>query len=169
MTHIYVGKLNGIGSDNGLSPDWRQASIRINAGIMLIGFIRKCRLEHNGHFVSTSMCYGPIQWGTAMCLYVSVLCSKNKELHIYVLDVCNTPISLFHHFDEQFFMSKGVLNYTWQFLKMSFEVFEVFVLRYSLYLKNVESRSPMPSCYSVSNRAPSQYKDRLIYVWRFPC
>ena len=22
---------------------------------------------------------------------------------------------------------------------------------------------------SITNRAPSQYKDRLIYVWRFPC
>ena len=37
MTHRYVGKLTTIGSDNGLSPDLRQASFRINAGILLIG------------------------------------------------------------------------------------------------------------------------------------
>ena len=35
--HIYVGKLTIIGSDNGLSPDRRQAIIWTNAGILLIG------------------------------------------------------------------------------------------------------------------------------------
>ena len=37
VTHIYVGKLTIIGSDNGLSPDRRQAIIWTNAGILLIG------------------------------------------------------------------------------------------------------------------------------------
>ena len=37
MTHICVGNLTIIGSDNGLSPDRRQAIIRTNAGILLIG------------------------------------------------------------------------------------------------------------------------------------
>ena len=36
MTHICVGKLAFIGSDNGLSPDRRQAIIWTNAGILLI-------------------------------------------------------------------------------------------------------------------------------------
>ena len=36
MTHICVGKLTIIGSDNGLSPGWRQAIIWTNAGILLI-------------------------------------------------------------------------------------------------------------------------------------
>ena len=36
MTHICVGKLNIIGSDNGLSPRRRQAIIWTNAGILLI-------------------------------------------------------------------------------------------------------------------------------------
>ena len=35
--HICVGKLTIIGSDNGLSPDRRQAIIWTNAGILLIG------------------------------------------------------------------------------------------------------------------------------------
>ena len=37
MTHICVGKLTIIGSDNGLSPGRRQAIIWINAAILLIG------------------------------------------------------------------------------------------------------------------------------------
>ena len=37
MTHICVSKLSIIGSDNGLSPDRRQATIWTNAGILVIG------------------------------------------------------------------------------------------------------------------------------------
>ena len=37
VTHICIGKLTIIGSDNGLPPDRRQAIIRTNAGISLIG------------------------------------------------------------------------------------------------------------------------------------
>ena len=36
MTHICVGNLTIIGSDNGLPPGWRQAIISTNAGILLI-------------------------------------------------------------------------------------------------------------------------------------
>ena len=37
VTHICVGKLISIGSDNGLSPGRRQANTWTNAGILLIG------------------------------------------------------------------------------------------------------------------------------------
>ena len=37
VTHICVNKPTTIGSDNGLSPGRRQAIIRTNAGILLIG------------------------------------------------------------------------------------------------------------------------------------
>ena len=37
VTHICVSKHTNIGSDNGLSPGWRQAIIWTNAGILLIG------------------------------------------------------------------------------------------------------------------------------------
>ena len=37
VTHICVGKLTIIGSDNGLSPERRQAIIWTSAGILLIG------------------------------------------------------------------------------------------------------------------------------------
>ena len=36
MTHICVGKLTTIGSDNGLSPGRRQTIILTNAGILFI-------------------------------------------------------------------------------------------------------------------------------------
>ena len=75
VTHICVGKLTIIGSDNGLSPERRQAIIWTNAGTLLIGplgtnlseilieiytfslkCIWKCRLGNGSHFVSASMC-----------------------------------------------------------------------------------------------------------------
>ena len=37
VTHICVGKLTIIGSDNGLSPGRRQAIVWTNAGMLLIG------------------------------------------------------------------------------------------------------------------------------------
>ena len=37
VTHMCVGKLTIIGSDNGLSPEQHQAIIWTNAGILLIG------------------------------------------------------------------------------------------------------------------------------------
>ena len=37
VTHICIGKLTSIGSDNGLAPGQRQAIIWANAGILLIG------------------------------------------------------------------------------------------------------------------------------------
>ena len=37
VTHVCVGKPTIIGSDNGLSPEWRQAIIWTDAGILLIG------------------------------------------------------------------------------------------------------------------------------------
>ena len=37
VTHICVGRLTIIGSDNGLSPGRRQAIIWTNAGVLLIG------------------------------------------------------------------------------------------------------------------------------------
>ena len=40
MTHIWVSKLTIIGSDNGLSPERRQANILTNAGILLIGSLK---------------------------------------------------------------------------------------------------------------------------------
>ena len=74
-THICVGKVTIIGSDNGLSPDRRQAIIWTNAGLFSIGSCEhisvkiqskyhnfhwrkctwKCRLRNGVHIVSASM------------------------------------------------------------------------------------------------------------------
>ena len=75
VTHICVGHLTIIGSNNGLSPGRRQAIIWTNDGILLIGplgtnfseilmeihfrwskYVWKYRLENVGQFVSASMC-----------------------------------------------------------------------------------------------------------------
>ena len=81
VTHICISKLASIGSDNGLSPGWRQAIIWTNVGILLIGPLGtnfseilieihtfsfrkmhlkmssgKWRPENGGHLVSASMC-----------------------------------------------------------------------------------------------------------------
>ena len=79
VTHICLSKLTIIGSDNGLSPERRQAIIWINAGILLIGPLgtnfseiliriqtfsfKKMYLKMLSAkwrpFVSASMCYFP--------------------------------------------------------------------------------------------------------------
>ena len=76
VTHICVSKLFIIGSDNGLSPDRRQAIIWTNAGLLLIGtwgtnfseiliqihafsfriMHSKISSKNGAHFVSASMC-----------------------------------------------------------------------------------------------------------------
>ena len=76
VTHVCVGKLIIIGSDNGLSPGRRQAIIWTIAGILLIGPLGtnfseiligiqtfsfkkmhlECRLRNGVHLVSASMC-----------------------------------------------------------------------------------------------------------------
>ena len=77
VTHICVGNLTIIDSDNGLSPGRRQAIILTSAGLLSIGPLgtnsmkfqsefkhfhsrkcsSKCRLRNGVHFVSASMCW----------------------------------------------------------------------------------------------------------------
>ena len=47
LTHICVGNLNIIGSDNGLSPGRRQSIIWTNAVILSIGPLGKIKLQWN--------------------------------------------------------------------------------------------------------------------------
>ena len=91
MTHICVSKLTIIASDNGLSPDRRQAIIWTSAGILLIRTLgtnfseiliskfihfhsRKCfwqdREENGGHFLSASMCLSSLVLVKACRLHV---------------------------------------------------------------------------------------------------
>ena len=72
VMHICIGNLITMGSDNGLSPSWRQAIIWTNTGILLIGplgtnfneivikiqtFSLNYRLQNGGHLVSASVCW----------------------------------------------------------------------------------------------------------------
>ena len=63
VTHICIGILTIIGSDNGMSPGRRQAIIRTNAGIWLIGSLGTKFIEISIEFL-TSSC-------KEMCLKVS--------------------------------------------------------------------------------------------------
>ena len=84
VTHICVGNLTIIGSDNGLSPGRRQAIPLTNAGILLIGpletntseifigiktrkWTRKCRLWNGVRFALSSMCLKPARRKTVPC------------------------------------------------------------------------------------------------------
>ena len=100
VTHICVGNLTIIGSDNGLSPGRRQAIISTSADILFIGplgtnfseiFIEiktfsfkksvwKCRLRNGGHFASASMCYAPSHYQNQWWLIVRWTLRKKSFL-----------------------------------------------------------------------------------------
>ena len=87
VMHICISKLTTIGSDNGLLPDWHQAIIWTNTGILLIGplgtkfseilieihifWLKDMHLKKSSvkwqPFVSASVCYvyNGLSWNTA--------------------------------------------------------------------------------------------------------
>ena len=81
VTHICVGKLTNIGSDNGLSPGRRQAIIWTNAGISLIGPFRTNLSEilfgiQTFSFKNMHLKMSSAEW-RPFCLGLNVLnCSK---------------------------------------------------------------------------------------------
>ena len=77
VTHICVGKLTIIGSDNGLSPARRQAIIWTNAGILLIGpwgtnFSEILRKIHTFSFNKMHLTMSSGKW-RPFCLGLNVL------------------------------------------------------------------------------------------------
>ena len=77
VTHICVSKLTIIGSDNGLSPDRRQAIIWTNAGILLIGPLgtnfNETSIEiHTVSFKKIHLKLSPGKW-RPFCLSLNVL------------------------------------------------------------------------------------------------
>ena len=84
MTHICVGKLTIIGSENGLSPFWRQVIIWTNAGILLIGPLGRNFCEilirintfsfRKSHFSMSSGKWRPFCLGlSAQCIFLYFL------------------------------------------------------------------------------------------------
>ena len=83
MTHICVGKLTIIGSDNGLSPERRQAIIWTNAGILLIGplgtKLNEILVEiHTFSFKEMHLKMSSAKW-RPFCLGLNVLNQQNQR------------------------------------------------------------------------------------------
>ena len=85
VTHICVGKLTNIGSDNGLSPDRRQAIIWTNAGLLLIGPLGTNFSEILIKILTFSFKKMRLKVSSAkrrpFCLGLNVLISVNKKDH----------------------------------------------------------------------------------------
>ena len=87
VTHICVGKLTIIGSDNGLSPERRQAIIWNNAGILFIGpswtnFSEILIEIHTFSFKKMHLKISSVKW-RPFCLGLNVL--SHQCLHTYRL------------------------------------------------------------------------------------
>ena len=77
VTHICVANLTIIGSDNGLSPGWRQAITWTNVGILLIGPLGTNFSEilieiHTFSFKKIHLKLSSAKWGP-FCLSLNVL------------------------------------------------------------------------------------------------
>ena len=83
VTHVCVSKLTIIGSDNGLSPRWRQAIIWTNAGILLIRLLGTNISEtsitiHIFSFKKMHLIMSPGKWWP-FCLGLNVLNSIDVQ------------------------------------------------------------------------------------------
>ena len=83
VTHICIGKLTNIGSDNGLSPGRRRAIIWTNAGTLLIGplgtnFSEFFIVIHTFSFNKMHLKMSSTKW-CPFCLGLNVL--SNGKLH----------------------------------------------------------------------------------------
>ena len=88
VTHICVGKLTNIGSDNGLSPGRRQAIIWTNAGILLIRSLETNSIEilikiHTFSFRKMHLKMSSGKWGP-FCLGLNMLTHWSRVTHICV-------------------------------------------------------------------------------------
>ena len=82
VTHICVGKLTNIGSDNGLSPGRRQAIIWTNAGILLIGplgtnFSEFLIVIHTFSFNKMHLKMSSVKW-RPFCLGLNVIIALHR-------------------------------------------------------------------------------------------
>ena len=85
LTHICVGKLIIIGSDNGLLPDQCQAIITTNAGLLLIGplwtyFSENLIKTQQFSLKKMHMQISSVKWRPS-CLGLNVLRSVNREIN----------------------------------------------------------------------------------------
>ena len=81
MTHICVGKLTIIGSDNGLSPERRQAIIWTNAVILLIGPLGTNFSENRIEIQTFSLKKIRLKMSSARC------CSFRLGLNVLIISI----------------------------------------------------------------------------------
>ena len=108
MTHICVGNLTIVGSDNGLSPDRRQAIIWTNAGFLSIGLLRTYFSENlikiqqfslkKMHVKMASAKWRPSCLGLNMLNAERSLCCLDQYMaptSKYVISNCSSPPSIY--------------------------------------------------------------------------
>ena len=91
VTHICVGKLSIVGSDNGLSPGRRQAIIWTNAGMLLIGPLGTNFSEIlieilTFSFKKMRLKVSPAKW-RPFCLGLNVLIHIRWKFHSALIEV----------------------------------------------------------------------------------
>ena len=91
VTHICVGKVTNIGSDNGLSPGWRQAIFGTNAGILLIGPLGTNFSEKFNR--NSNICIHENATESVVCDKVAIL-SRPQGVKLQYRDFATSPIML---------------------------------------------------------------------------
>ena len=93
VTHIFVGKLTIIGSDNGLSPERRQTIIWTNAGILLIGPLGTNTSEILIEILTFSFKKMCLKVSSAkrrpFCLGLNVLIYSENDMNKYTVNTCH--------------------------------------------------------------------------------
>ena len=102
VTHICVGKLTIIGSNDGLSPSRRQAIIWTNAGILLIGprgtsFSEILIGTQAFSFRKMHLKMSPAKW-RRFCLGLNVLKLSGGSANLGLTYLSKVPIVLLHNY-----------------------------------------------------------------------
>ena len=101
VTHICVGKLTTISSDNGLSPERHQAIIRTNAGILLIGPMRTNFIELLIEIQSFSLKKIRLKMSSAKCCSFRLgLNMLTPALEDWSADSAYKTPGIFQHYDK---------------------------------------------------------------------
>ena len=124
VTHICVGNLNTIGSDNGLSTDRRQAINRTNAGILLI---EPLGTNFNETLITAAhmMIY--------MMLMTNVTASINPQIHMEMVNLLAAPCDRNPIWEMKctfVIMSIHVINYFPMIMIMNHRIFIICHPRY---------------------------------------
>ena len=152
MTHICVGKLTSIGSDNGLSPERRQAIIWTNAEILLIGPLGTNFSEILIEIQTFSLKKIHLKMSSAKC------CSFRLGLNVLILYYHTGPwfnIKMLSYQDRKSHCGDNT------------------ILRPSYLHNGISITGKTTSLYWIRAlviiRGPSQLERRSYQVWQFPC